>query len=156
VPIVGSAACDTASTSSSTPAVPVTAPATSIGRCPSSAGGSPGSDRIATSSTTTTIGALIRKIQGQPSRSVSTPPSTRPTLNPADALAAKTPRARFRCAPSGKVVAMIDTAAGTVSAAPMPCTQRAATSSRALGASPAASDITPNSTSPPRKTRRRP
>ena len=87
---------------------------------------------------------------------MSTPPSTRPTLNPADALAANTPSARFRAAPSANVVAMIDTAAGTVSAAPMPCTPRAATSSPAPGASPAASDITPNSTSPPRKSLRRP
>ena len=87
---------------------------------------------------------------------MSTPPSTRPTLNPAEALAANTPSARFRSVPSAKFVVMIETAAGTVSAAPMPCTARAAISSPALGASPAASDITPNTTSPPRNTARRP
>jgi hypothetical protein len=115
-----------------------------------------GSASTAGISTAATIGALIRKIQRQPSRSVSTPPRTRPTLNPAEALAANTPSARFRSAPSANVVAMIDTAAGTVSAAPTPCTARAATSSPAFGASPAASDITPNRTSPARNTARRP
>jgi hypothetical protein len=99
---------------------------------------------------------LTRKIQRQLSASVSTPPSTSPTLNPADALAANTPRARLRSAPSGNVVAMIDTAAGTVSAAPTPCSPRATTSGAAEGARPQASDIAPNATSPATNMRRRP
>jgi hypothetical protein len=87
---------------------------------------------------------------------VRTPPRTSPTLNPADALAANTPSARLRSSPSANVVAMIDTAAGTVSAAPTPCSPRATTSGAEDGARPQASDIAPNVASPATKTRRLP
>jgi hypothetical protein len=62
-PAEGSAACDTTSTSSSTPAVPVTAPARSIDRRPPRTGGSPGSVRTA-ASTAATIGTLTRNTPG--------------------------------------------------------------------------------------------
>jgi hypothetical protein len=103
-----------------------------------------------------TTGTFIRKIQRQSSRSVSRPPATRPTENPALPLAPNTPRARLRSGPSAKVVAMMATAAGTVSAAPTPCTARAAMRNPPDGASPQASDMAENSASPATNTRRRP
>ena len=111
---------------------------------------------MAMSVTANTTGTLTRKIQRQFSASVTSPPSTSPTANPALAHAPKTPSARLRSSPSANVVAMSETAAGTVSAAPMPCRARATTSTGAPGARPHASDIAPKSESPSTKVRRRP
>ena len=61
------------------------------------------------------------KIHGHDARSVSTPPSSRPTAPPPAAIALHTPSA-FGCARSFSVnvVVMIDSAAGDSSAPPRP------------------------------------
>ena len=68
------------------------------------------------------------KIQGHEARSVSTPPSSRPTAPPPAAIALHTPSALVRSEVSVNVVVMIDRAAGESSAAPSPCRPRPATS----------------------------
>ena len=65
-------------------------------------------------------GTLTKKIHGQEKYCVSTPPRTRPTAEPPIAIAAQTPSAFARSFPSENVVAMIDSAAGEISAAPRP------------------------------------
>ena len=60
------------------------------------------------------------KIHSHEARSVSTPPSSRPTAPPPAAIALHTPSARVRSEFSVNVVVMIDSAAGDSSAAPRP------------------------------------
>ena len=69
-------------------------------------------------------GTLTKKIHGQQSVCVSTPPSSRPNALPPLAIAAQTPSAFARSAPSWNVVVMIESAAGETSAAPRPCSAR--------------------------------
>ena len=52
------------------------------------------------------------------------PPSSRPTAPPPTAIAAQTPSAFVRSAPSLKVAVTIESAAGETSAAPRPCRPR--------------------------------
>ena len=52
------------------------------------------------------------------------PPSSRPTAPPPTAIAAQTPSAFVRSAPSLKVAVTIERAAGDTSAAPRPCSPR--------------------------------
>ena len=66
----------------------------------------------------------MKKIHGHDSVCVSAPPSTRPTALPPIAIAAQTPSAFARAAPSLKVVEMIASAAGEMKAAPSPCSAR--------------------------------
>ena len=54
------------------------------------------------------IGTLTKRIHCQPSRSVSTPPSSAPAAPPAPPIAPQTPSARLRSGPSAKVVVRID------------------------------------------------
>jgi hypothetical protein len=150
-----SASCVMTKTSASKPSALLPAPARSYERR-AGRGGSAATTRMASSATASTTGTLTRKIQRQLSASVTSPPSTSPAANPALAHAPKTPSARLRSCPSANVVAMSETAAGTVSAAPTPCRARATTSTGAPGARPHASDIAPKSESPSTKVRRRP
>ena len=85
-------------------------------------------------------GTLTRNTARQLVNSTRTPPSTCPATNPTDAVAPYRPSARVRCGPSAKPVVMRDSAAGATSAAPAPCTARAATSSTGSWASPPARD----------------
>ena len=64
------------------------------------------------------------------------PPRTSPTAAPPTAIAAHTPIAFVRSAPSSNVVVMIDSAAGAISAAPSPWTPRKTISASEVGASP--------------------
>ena len=81
-------------------------------------------------------GTLTKKIHGQESVVVRTPPSTRPTAPPPTAIAAHTPIAFVRSAPSANVVVMIESAAGAMSAAPRPWSPRKTMSASEVGASP--------------------
>ena len=101
-------------------------------------------------------GTLTKKIHGQESMSTRNPPSTRPTAPPPTAIAAHTPSAFVRSAPSLKVVVTIESAAGETSAAPRPCSPRARISHVSPVASAQSSDADVKSTSPARNTRLRP
>ena len=102
------------------------------------------------------IGTLTKKIHSQASRSVRMPPSRRPNAAPPAAMPPQTPRAFVRSSPSGKVVVMIDSAAGETSAAPRPCRPRARMSIVPDCASPSSSDAKVNSAMPARNRRLRP
>ena len=142
-------------TSASKPAVTVTAPATSklLCACSSFDSGTKRSDRTNTAIPT---GTLTKKIHGHDSVVVSTPPRTRPTAPPPTAIAAQTPIAFVRSAPSANVVVMIESAAGAMSAAPRPWTPRKTMRNSELGASPLSSDATVKTTMPTRNTFLRP
>src|ERR671910_233863 len=71
-------------------------------------------------------GRLMKNTHRQFAYSTSSPPASTPTAAPAPAIAAHTPSAWLRSAPS-KVVVMIASAAGDSSAAPTPWPARAAT-----------------------------
>ena len=94
------------------------------------------------------IGTLTNSTHCQPSVSVSTPPSSTPAAPPEPATAPQTPSALLRSAPSLKVVVTIDSAAGESSAAPRPCTARAAISQASVCARPPASEAPANRISP--------
>src|SRR4051794_29920430 len=88
--------------------------------------------------------------------SVRPPPSSTPAAPPLPATAPHTPRALLRSEPSRNVVVTIDRAAGERSAAPRPCTARAAISQLSDCAKPPSKDASANRTRPLMKTRRRP
>ena len=69
-------------------------------------------------------GMLTKKIHGHERVSTRMPPSSRPTAPPPTAIAAQTPSAFVRSAPSLKVAVTIESAAGETSAAPRPCRPR--------------------------------
>ena len=81
---------------------------------------------------------------------------TSPTAAPPTAMAAQTPIAFVRSAPSVNVVVMIDSAAGAMSAAPSPWSPRKTMSASDVGASPFSSEATVKITTPIRKMRLRP
>ena len=66
------------------------------------------------------IGTLMKKIHGQEKSSVNVPPTMRPKALPPIAIAAQTPSAFARSAPSENVVLLIASAAGEMNAAPWP------------------------------------
>ena len=99
---------------------------------------------------------LMKNTQRQPGPSVSRPLTITPTEADEPPTAPKMPSARLRSRPSLNVTARIDRADGATSAAPNPCTARAAMSTSADGATPASSDEAENTARPARKTRRRP
>ncbi len=101
-------------------------------------------------------GTLTKKIQRHENACVSAPPSTRPTAEPPIAIAAQTASARARSLPSAKVVEMIESAAGEISAAPRPCSARKPISSPEVVAMPFRNDAPVKMTSPMRKSRFRP
>ena len=80
-------------------------------------------------------GMLTKKIQFQLMRSVRTPPTSGPIASASAETPAQMPIAVPRCR-GGKVAVMIESVAGFISAAPTPCTVRAAISEPAPPARP--------------------
>ena len=101
-------------------------------------------------------GTLTKKIHCHETRSVRTPPSSRPAAAPPAAIALHTPSARVRSALSVNVVVMIDSAAGETSAPPRPCRPRPTISIVEDCASPFNSDASENSATPATNSRLRP
>jgi hypothetical protein len=95
------------------------------------------------------IGTWTKKIHCQPSRSTSTPPASGPTSVATPAVAPHrliaTPRRS-----GGKIRVMVDSVCGVSSAAPMPCTTRAAMSVSILAARPHHNDAAVNTVNPTR------
>ena len=142
-------------TSSISPPVTATAPATSKLRAIVVSFDS-GTRRSDNRNTAMPTGTLMKKIHGQERSSVSAPPTIRPNALPPIAIAAQTPSAFARSAPSWKVVVMIASAAGEMNAAPSPCSPRQAMSIPELWARPLSSDATVKTTRPKRNSRLRP
>ena len=82
----------------------------------------------------------MKKIHSQLSRSVKIPPRRTPAAAPNMPTAPQTPSAMLRSRPSRKVVIRIERAAGEMTAAPRPCSDRAPISDASLHASPATSE----------------
>ena len=72
------------------------------------------------------------------------------------AVAAYQATARERCSPSGKLAVSRDSADGATTAAPTPCSARAAMSHHPVGATPMRNDAVTKTAKPPTNTRRRP
>ena len=90
--------------------------------------GSPCRRRGARTNAATPTGTLTKKIHDQLSASVRTPPSRTPAAAPKPPTAPQTPSAMLRSRPSENVVVRIDSAAGEMTAAPSPWSERAAIS----------------------------
>src|SRR5258705_4785518 len=103
----------------------------------------------------TPIGTLTKKIQFQPTLSTIRPPASGPIASASAETPAQMPIAWPRCF-GGNVAVMIESVAGFISAAPMPCTARAPIRKPALGAKPHASDDSEKTTRPTMKILRRP
>jgi len=101
------------------------------------------------------MGTLMKKIQLQLIFSVRMPPTSGPIASAIAETPAQMPIAIPRCR-GGKVAVMIESVAGFISAAPMPCTVRAPISTSGPLARPQASDEAVKMTSPAMKIRRRP
>ena len=102
------------------------------------------------------IGTLTKNTQRQSRYWTSRPPAIRPTAPPATLIAAYTPIARLRGGPSGKVIAISDSAVGAANAPPTPCKTRAPSSQAWVVANPPSSEASENSRMPKMKIRRRP
>ena len=98
---------------------------------------------------------LTKKIQCQLRCSVSRPPTSGPIASASAETPAQMPIAIPRSL-GGKVAAMIESVAGFISAAPAPCTTRAAISMLPLSARPHQSDATVKTTIPITNSSRRP
>ena len=103
-----------------------------------------------------TIGTLIRKTEPHQNASSSAPPTSGPSAAPTTATDPQIPIAVLRSRSSGNVRRISASVAGIITAAPMPSSPRAPTSSHADGANAAANDATPNTTSPTMNIRRWP
>src|SRR4051794_8851984 len=113
---------------------------------------------VANSVTTTAMaatGRLMKKIARQLTYSVSQPPSSGPSARAIADTPAHVPIARPRSA-GGNVLVMIDSVPGIISAAPRPWTARDATSQPSEGAKPIVALAAAKTTTPIRKTLRRP
>ena len=88
------------------------------------------------SSATAANGTLSMNTEDQPNHSSSSPPASGPSPMPTAASAAQMPIALPRSSPL-KTLAMIDSVAGMMSAAPMPITARTATRASAESATSA-------------------
>ena len=95
------------------------------------------------------IGTLTMKIHCQPSPSTRTPPASGPTRVATPAVAPHTLSATPRRS-GGKILVIVDSVCGVSSAAPSPCTTRAAISISMLPASPHHSEAAVNTASPTR------
>ena len=144
-----------AKTSSDRPAVTVIAPTASKWRISLSRRLS-SSIRGARIATTMPIGTLTQRTHSQPAYSVSMPPSSTPAAPPEPDTAPQTPSALLRSAPSANMFVTIDSAAGAISAAPRPCSARAAMSCVSVAERPPSSDAIENRTRPYMNSRRRP
>ena len=101
------------------------------------------------------MGTFTKKIQLQLMCSVMSPPMSGPIASAIAETPAQMPIAIPRwCA--GNVAEMIESVAGSINAAPMPCSVRAPISVPPVAARPQASDEIVKVTSPIRKMRRRP
>ena len=96
-------------------------------------------------------GTLTKKIHGHERVSTRMPPSSRPTAPPPTAIAAQTPSAFVRSAPSLKVAVTIESAAGETRAAPRPCSPRLTISHVEPVARAQSSEADVKSTRPTRK-----
>src|SRR5581483_687372 len=101
-------------------------------------------------------GTLMKKIQGQLSDDVSTPPSRTPTAAPLPEAAPHRPSARFRSRPSRNVVMRSDRPAGANSAPPSPSNARNPTSEPDDHASPQSTEAREKTATPAMNSRRRP
>ena len=104
----------------------------------------------------TPTGTFTKKIHSQPRYLVRIPPASTPTAAPEPPIAPQIPSALFRSAPSSKVVVTIESAAGEMIAAPMPWTALDAIRIPDDQARPQKNEATVKTTTPTRKTRRRP
>ena len=111
--------------------------------------------RIASTAVAIPIGMFTKKIQCQLIDWVRTPPSSSPIEPPADATKPYTPIALACSAGSGNIVTIMPRITAEVSAPPMPCTKRAATSCSCVWASPQAIEASVKIARPVRKTPRR-
>ena len=98
----------------------------------------------------------MKKIHSQLRYWVSTPPISGPTARASAPTALQMPMAAARLRPASKVAEMMASVVGVSSAAPRPCTARAAINSPAVVARPAASDEAVKIARPVRNTRLRP
>ena len=103
----------------------------------------------------TPTGMLMKKIQLQLIFWVSNPPTSGPNAKASAETPAQIPMAVPRCR-GGNVAVMIDSVAGFISAAPTPCTVRAAISELAPPARPHQSEAAVKMTRPTMKIERRP
>jgi hypothetical protein len=103
----------------------------------------------------TPMGRLMKKMNRQPNRSVSTPPASGPMALAAPSVAPKTPSARARATPENSTRSS-GVAVANSTAPPTPCSARNSWSASAVGASAQVSDPTVKMTRPIRNSRRRP
>src|SRR3954468_24519630 len=96
------------------------APETSKLRRAARSGRPPGTNRCTATAVSRPIGTLMKRIQRQPSASVSTPPRSTPTAPPTPPIAPHAPSARLRSWPTVKTLEMIDRVAGATPAPPNP------------------------------------
>ena len=136
------------------PSVAAAAPATSTGPSPASPRLS-GTLATQASNSTTPIGTLSRKAQRHEKWSTRKPPTTGPIAAVMPLNADQVPIARPRSA-SGKLAPSSARLPGTSSAAPMPCSARAAINCPVSCAAAQAADVATNTATPSRNTRLRP
>ncbi len=103
----------------------------------------------------TPMGRLMKKMDRQPSVSVSTPPASGPMAVAPPSVAPKAPSARGRAAPENSTRSSGVPVANST-APPTPCSARNNSSASAVGASAHASDPAVKMTRPARNSRRRP
>ena len=111
---------------------------------------------MAAMAVTAPTGRFTKKIQCQFSTWVRTPPASRPTAAPADATKANVPIALACSLGSGNMVTIMPRITAEVSAPPVPCRNRAATSISLFAASPHSREATVKTARPLRNTFRRP
>ena len=97
----------------------------------------------------------MKKIACQPTCSVRKPPTTGPIESASAETPAQVPIA-FPRSLAGKVWVTIDSVAGIINAAPIPCTAREAISISELTARPAVAEVSAKMTTPIRNIGRRP
>jgi len=135
---------DPASAASAT--IAVTCPGRSIDRPPDR--GVSSAQRMVSAIPSSPSGALMKKIARQPSAAISAPPTSGPPDRAMLAPAAHRPIARPLRSGSGWAWRRSVSEQGTSTAAPMPCTARAAISAPMPGAAPHAIDASVNSVKP--------
>ena len=147
-------ASTSASTSAVSPIVRVAMPGKSTSRVAVSSRDSCVANSVTTTATIAT-GMLMKKIARQLTSSVSQPPSSGPSASAIADTPAHMPIALPRSA-GGNVLVMIESVPGIISAAPQPWIAREATSQPSVGAKPIVAEAAAKTTTPIRKTLRRP
>ena len=146
----------TPSTMASRPAVPSRAPARSNVRRPAGRTRDSAMNSGTTAARTTAIGTLTRNTQRQLSESTSKPPAITPSVPPRPARPPQMPIAMLRSRPCANVTVRMANAAGESIAPPRPCTARITISWSGVCARPATRDVSPKTSRPAMKSRRRP